>query len=99
MRDRALFDLAIDSKLCGCDLVKMKIGDIVAGEDIRTRASLLSRLERRGGTAADYIVPSRLDHKSGHSATQNDRFEKRGCTGECLIMEWEADDVLLPIAF
>jgi len=29
-RDRALFDLAIDSKLCGCDLVQMKIGDIVS---------------------------------------------------------------------
>lgn len=29
LRDRALFDLAIDSKLCGCDLVKLKIGDLV----------------------------------------------------------------------
>ena len=26
MRDRTLFGLAIDSKLRGCDLVKMKIG-------------------------------------------------------------------------
>jgi hypothetical protein len=31
LRDRALFDLAIDSKLRGCDLVQMKIGDIVSG--------------------------------------------------------------------
>ncbi|SKC09465.1 transposase [Sphingopyxis flava] len=30
LRDRALFDLAIDSKLRGCDLVKIKIGDLVA---------------------------------------------------------------------
>jgi hypothetical protein len=29
LRDRALFDLEIDSKLRGCDIVKMKIGDIV----------------------------------------------------------------------
>lgn len=28
MRDRALFDLAIDSKLRGCDVVKIKIGDL-----------------------------------------------------------------------
>ena len=28
LRDRALFDLAIDSKLRGCDLVKLKIGDL-----------------------------------------------------------------------
>lgn len=37
LRDRALFDLAIDSKLRGCDLVKIKIGDVIAGSDIRTR--------------------------------------------------------------
>lgn len=29
LRDRALFDLAIDSKLRGCDLVKIRIGDLV----------------------------------------------------------------------
>jgi hypothetical protein len=28
-RDRALFDLAIDSKLRGGDLVKMKIGSVI----------------------------------------------------------------------
>ena len=35
LRDRALFDLALDSKLRGCDLVKIKIGDIVSGAEIR----------------------------------------------------------------
>jgi len=43
LRDRALFDLAIDSKLRGCDLVKIKIGDLVAGEDIRTRAIVIQQ--------------------------------------------------------
>jgi integrase len=38
MRDRALFDLAIDSKLRGCDVVKVKIGDLVLGGQVRTRA-------------------------------------------------------------
>lgn len=38
LHDRALFDLAIDGKLRGCDLVKIKIGDLVAGPEIRTRA-------------------------------------------------------------
>ncbi|MBC9035214.1 tyrosine-type recombinase/integrase [Sphingomonas sp. JC676] len=38
LRDRALFDLAIDSKLRGCDVVRMKIGDLVLGEQVRTRA-------------------------------------------------------------
>jgi len=31
IRDRALFDLAIDSKLRGCDLVELKIDDLVSG--------------------------------------------------------------------
>lgn len=43
MRDRALFDLAIDSKLRGCDLVRMKIGDIVSGGQIRTRAIVMQQ--------------------------------------------------------
>lgn len=41
LRDKALFDLAIDSKLRGCDLVKIKIGDVVAGADIRNRAIVI----------------------------------------------------------
>jgi len=43
LRDRALFDLAIDSKLRGCDLVKVAIGDLVAGSDIRTRAIVVQQ--------------------------------------------------------
>ena len=38
MRDRALFDFAIDSKLRGCDVVKIRIGDLVLGGQIRGRA-------------------------------------------------------------
>ena len=43
LRDRALFDLAIDSKLRGCDLVKTKIGDLVSGAEIRTRAIVVQQ--------------------------------------------------------
>ena len=31
LRDRALFDLAIDSKLRGCDLVKLRVNDVAPG--------------------------------------------------------------------
>ena len=41
LRDRALFDLAIDKKLRGCDLVKVKIGDLVAGGRVRNRALVI----------------------------------------------------------
>jgi integrase len=43
IRDRALFDLAIDSKLRGCDLVKIKISDLVSGTEIRTRAIVIQQ--------------------------------------------------------
>jgi Site-specific recombinase XerC len=42
-RDRALFDLAIDSKLRGCDLVKIKIGTLVAGPQIRARSMVIQQ--------------------------------------------------------
>ncbi|NCP12919.1 MAG: tyrosine-type recombinase/integrase [Sphingomonadales bacterium] len=47
VRDRALFDLAIASKLRGCDLVRMKIGDIVSGGLIRTRALVMQQKTSR----------------------------------------------------
>lgn len=38
VRDRPLFDLAIDSKLRGCDFVKIRISDVVCDRKIQTRA-------------------------------------------------------------
>jgi integrase len=38
LRDRAMFDFAIDSKLRGCDVVKVKICDLVSGGRVRSRA-------------------------------------------------------------
>lgn len=95
LRDRTLFDLAIDSKLRGCDLVKIRIGDVVAGGDVRNRATiiqqktnrpvqfeltadvratLLAWLERRGGSAGDYLFPSRMDHARHISKRQYARL-------------------------
>ena len=47
LRDRALFDFAIDSKLRGCDVVKVRIGDIVAGGRIRDRAVVVQQKTKR----------------------------------------------------
>ena len=47
LRDRALFDLAIDSKLRGCDLVKVLVGDIAAGGQIRHRAMVIQQKTKR----------------------------------------------------
>ncbi len=43
VRDRALFDLAIDSKLRGCDVVKIKIGELVSGGHVRSRAIVMQQ--------------------------------------------------------
>jgi integrase len=43
LRDRAMFDLAIDSKLRGCDVVKIKIGDLVVGSRVRNRALVVQQ--------------------------------------------------------
>lgn len=43
LRDRALFDLAIDSKLRGCDVVKLRIGDLVSGRTIRNSATVIQQ--------------------------------------------------------
>lgn len=43
MRDRALFDLAIDSKFRGCDPGTLKIGTLVTRHDIRTRAEVVQQ--------------------------------------------------------
>jgi integrase len=43
LRDRALFDLAIDSKLRGCDVVKVRIGDLISGGRVRARASVVQQ--------------------------------------------------------
>lgn len=47
LRDRALFDLAIDSKLRCCDVVKMKIGDVVTGSSTRNRATIIQQKTKR----------------------------------------------------
>jgi site-specific recombinase XerC len=41
--DRAMFDLAIDSKLHGCDVVKIKIGELVSGGRVRSRAIVIQQ--------------------------------------------------------
>ncbi len=43
VRDRAMFDLAIDSKLRGCDVVRTKIGDLISGGRVRSRATIVQQ--------------------------------------------------------
>ena len=47
LRDRALFDFAIDSKLRNCDIVNVRIGDVVSGARVRDRAIIVQQKTNR----------------------------------------------------
>ena len=47
VRDLAMFNLAIDSKLRGCDLVNLRVRDISHGNQILTRAMVVQRKTQR----------------------------------------------------
>jgi integrase len=47
MRELALFNLGIDSKLRGCDLVSLKVRDITHGDQVATRAVVLQHKTQR----------------------------------------------------
>jgi len=43
VRDLALFNLAIDSKLRACDLMALKVGDVVQGGRVQSRARIVQQ--------------------------------------------------------
>lgn len=43
LRDLALFNMAIDSKLRGCDLVRLQVRDVFAAGQVRERASVIQQ--------------------------------------------------------
>jgi integrase len=47
LRDLALFNLAIDSKLRACDLLGLRVGDIAHKSHINSRAVVMQRKTRR----------------------------------------------------
>ena len=47
LRDAALFNLAIDSKLRACDLVRLRVCDVVHGGQVASRAMVLQQKTNR----------------------------------------------------
>ena len=43
VRDLAMFNTAIDSKLRGCDLVKLRVSDIHLGDSVRLRTTVIQQ--------------------------------------------------------
>lgn len=83
IRDRALFDLAIDSKPRGCDLVELKIGDLVNGPDIRKRAAIT---QRKTGRPVQFEIAS--DAREGLFAW----LERRGGSLEDYVFPSRIDN-------
>jgi integrase len=42
-RDIAMFNLAIDSKLRGCDLVRLRVSDVYLGDGVRLRTTVVQQ--------------------------------------------------------
>jgi integrase len=47
IRDLALFNLGLDSKLRACDLVSLRVGDITVGTRVASRATVFQRKTQR----------------------------------------------------
>lgn len=83
-RDLALFNMALDSKLRGCDLVKMKVVDVMASGHIEERASVLQsntqqpvRFEISEGTRASVEKWMEVELMVGSEYLWPSRFNER----------------------
>jgi hypothetical protein len=47
VRDLAMFNLAIDSKLRACDLTKLRVRDVCRGEHVASRATIMQQKTQR----------------------------------------------------
>jgi integrase len=81
-RDRAMFDLAIDGKLRGCDVVKMKIGDLVIGDRIRSRAIVVQQKTGR---------PVQFELLDSARSSILAWLERRGCILDDLVLPSRID--------
>ena len=67
IRDLAIFNTAIDSKLRGCDLVKLKVADVYAAGQVKERASIIQSKTRK---------PVRFEHAEGTRKSLEAWFEE-----------------------
>jgi integrase len=62
-RDLALFDLALDSKLRGCDLVHLKVGDLLSAGGVKRRVVIL---QQKTGRPVQFEVTEQTRRSIGH---------------------------------
>jgi hypothetical protein len=54
LRDLALFNLGIDSKLRASDLVRLRVDDVCSGTRVRDRATIVQQKTGRPGSIRDH---------------------------------------------
>ncbi len=99
VRDLALFNLAVDSKLLGCDLVTLRVSDVFASGAIKERVSILQsktktpvRFEITEGTRKslfEWIThPSMIGHEFLWPGRFHDRLHISTRQYVRLLKEW-----------
>ena len=91
-RDLALFNLAIDSKLRGCDLVRLQVDDVCAGGRVRDRGTVIQKktgrpvqfeiTEQTRASIQDWLskVDSGMGATCSRAVSEPRRISRRGNT-------------------
>jgi integrase len=85
-RDLALFDLAVDSKLRGCDLVQLKASDLLSGGVVRSRGLVIQQktgkpvqFEVTQGTRESVLAWARMRRPTSDDYLFPSRRQNRVC--------------------
>ena len=70
LRDLAMFNLGIDSKLRGCDLVALRVDDVLLGGRVRPRATIL---QRKTGRSVQFEITEQTRETVMRWITRSDR--------------------------
>jgi integrase len=69
IRDLALFNLALDSKLRACDLVELRVDDVALNRRVRSRATIMQRVT---GQPVQFEITEQTCKAVGHWLEKND---------------------------
>jgi len=109
-RELALFDLGIDSKLRGCDLVKLKVQDVCHGDRVASRAVVMQQKTQRPvqfeltpatrGAVEDWIRSANLSQEDYLFPSRIHRSAHLGTRQYARILEgWVEEIGLDPAAY
>lgn len=110
LRDVALFNVAIDSKLRGCDLVKLNVADLINADQVRQRVSVIQskmnkpvRFELTENTRNSIIqwvaAPEMIGHRFMFPSRFHDRPHISTRQYGRLVRDWVASIGLEPSGY